>query len=1096
MNTPAISIIIPVYNAQRYLKKCIESVRQQNIDNIEIICVDDGSSDNSLSILREYEKLDKRIHVFTQKNSFAGVARNHGMQEAHGEYYAFLDADDYFKKDSLNKLYNLAKKYNLDFIKTCSYLLDSKTHEIVSDSYYSMENLKDDILNKVLSCKDYAKLLHSVPDSPWSGFYKAEFIKKYNIKFNTLRCANDHSFFIKCVCNARKCMLTDIYLTYYRVNQKNSLISIRSRNFECQIESYNLSSKFILESNFSHEDKMELLKRELNSLFRWYHRIQLDKLSLKKNQKIMQDFVSNYDMTYVGFNYLNHFEFSHDFWGLYFAIDNGIPEISVIVPVYNDEQYVGKCIESIIEQTISNIEIIVINDGSTDKSLAVIRNYAQQDKRIFIINKSNNGAFSARRDGLLNSHGKYVMFVDADDELEPEACRVALNLVMSYRADILQFSTGINNHTGNKLATKWLEQMQDASSAQYTGENILNEIFVKRNITTSLWGKIYLGMLARSAAYHMPNLESSVGEDIVQQFFLSALAQNYKIAKTEPLYWYNYGIGISNIKVMGINKFIQYCQMEKLMHDTKRYISEPDLRNKYEVILYGISKRMCEDCCRIYKNRILNADSLKALYILCMYWGEEAVFRDAFQSVLGINITGKELTKEIKQLVFLSKIASFSTQEELIRIISALKENFKYLNILNDGIFRNNADSPKVSVIIPVYNTEKYLEQCISSIQKQSLKEIEIICVNDGSTDNSLSILNRMASNDERIRIVNKMNGGQSSARNAGVCVSHGSYIYFMDSDDCLDENALFMLYEESEKNKLDIIYFDADSFCDSKEDKCDDMITSKVEWYNKYYKRIKDYSIVRTGENMFEDFHRNNEYRVSPCLQLIYRPFYLLNELNFLEGIIHEDNLFTLRSMLLANRVKHINTILYHRRIRPNSTMTQKESAKNVNGYFNVFLETLKFLERHKISSSCVKYIVKEMETVEVSNIKRIYRNISSQEQLSYLNGLSPINAMLFKQLMFGIEPKVITRNSSNQENLKYQVNMEKVEISYRGINNQISQMDKRLESIEKMLKTPYGIRKMHGCILCYKQHGLLYTLKRFIEHCGIDMGTGDFKK
>lgn len=1096
MNLPMISVIIPVYNAQKHLKKCIESVRQQSIENIEIICVDDGSTDNSLSILREYEKLDRRIHVFTQKNSFAGVARNHGMKKAHGEYYAFLDADDYFKKDSLLKLYELAKKYDLDFIKTCSHLLDEKTHEIISDSYYSMGNLEDGILNRVLSCKNYAKVLHSVPDSPWSGFYKAAFIKKYNIEFNTLRCANDHSFFVKCICNAERCMLTDIYLTYYRVNQKHSLISIRSRNFECQIESYKISAKSIIESNFSNEDKVELLKRELNSFFRWYHRIQSDEASLKKNLEIMQEFVSQYDMTYIGFNYLNHFEFSNDFWRLYFALDKKIPEISVIVPVYNDEQYVGKCIESIMNQTISNIEIIIINDGSIDASLAIIQNYAQQDKRISIINKSNHGAFSARRDGLLNSHGKYVMFVDADDELDPDACKVALNLAMSYKADILQFTTGVINHTGNKLATRWLEQILDAPTALYEGKTILNGLFIQRNITTSLLGKIYLGMLARSAAYHMPDIRSSIGEDIIQQFFLSVLAQKYKIVKTEPLYWYHYGIGVSNIEIMGIDKFIQYCQMVGLVSCVEKFIAEFDCQGKYESVSYGISKRLCEDCCRIYKNRILPADSLKALYILCAYWGGEAVFAGAFREILGINITGKKLTQEIKQLGFMLSISAFPNKEEIAEFILSKTGNFKYLNVLNDYVFRKKANGPKVSIIIPVYNTEKYLEQCISSIQNQTLKEIEIICVNDGSTDNSLAILKRIASSDERVRVINKMNGGQSSARNMGVDVSRGSYIYFMDSDDCLGENALYMLYEESEKDELDIIYFDADSFYDDNDGKCSDEIKKKAEWYNKYYKRIEGYSSVRTGEKMFADLQKNNDYRVSPCLQLIYRPFYLLNELNFLEGIIHEDNLFTLRSMLLAVRVKHVNEVLYHRRVRPNSTMTQKESAKNVNGYFIVFLETLKFLENHKISNSCIKYVIKEIETIQVSNIRRIFGNLSPEEQLSYLNCLSPINAMLFRQLKFGIEPKIVIRNSADHENLKSQVNLEKIESAYSNINNRIAQMDNRLGIIEEMEKTPYGIRKMHGFVLCYKQHGLLYTLKRVIEHCGIDMGTGDFKK
>ena len=97
--TPKVSVIIPVYNVEDYLRQCLDSVINQTLKDIEIICVDDGSTDKSLEILHEYEKKDSRITVLTQKNQYAGVARNVGMSVATGKYFVFLDSDDFFEPE-------------------------------------------------------------------------------------------------------------------------------------------------------------------------------------------------------------------------------------------------------------------------------------------------------------------------------------------------------------------------------------------------------------------------------------------------------------------------------------------------------------------------------------------------------------------------------------------------------------------------------------------------------------------------------------------------------------------------------------------------------------------------------------------------------------------------------------------------------------------------------------------------------------------------------------------------------------------------------------------------------------------------------------
>ncbi len=115
---------------------------------------------------------------------------------------------------------------------------------------------------------------------------------------------------------------------------------------------------------------------------------------------------------------------------------------------------------------------------------------------------------------------------------------------------------------------------------------------------------------------------------------------------------------------------------------------------------------------------------------------------------------------------------------------------------------------PKVSIIIPVYNVEKYLKECLNSVVNQTLKEIEIICVDDGSTDNSLSILEEYAKKDNRINLLKQENSGAGAARNKGLDSARGEYIYFLDSDDFLELNAIEILYNQIAKNQADICFF------------------------------------------------------------------------------------------------------------------------------------------------------------------------------------------------------------------------------------------------------------------------------------------------
>jgi len=215
----------------------------------------------------------------------------------------------------------------------------------------------------------------------------------------------------------------------------------------------------------------------------------------------------------------------------------------------------------------------------------------------------------------------------------------------------------------------------------------------------------------------------------------------------------------------------------------------------------------------------------------------------------------------------------------------------------------------EISVIIPIYNQEKYLSECLDNIINQSFRDIEIICINDGSTDNSLEILEDYALKEERIRIITQENQGLAATRNRGIEIANGKYVYFIDSDDYLESTALEKLHDLSEKLNPDFIMFKLNNFDEgSGEPIIDDYYTMP---------HLKE----RVGDNLF-----NYDDVSDLALKLAVNVpgnFYnreFINDLRFPEGLLFEDNVFFTNALFKATKIYFYDEFLYHRRVRENS--------------------------------------------------------------------------------------------------------------------------------------------------------------------------------
>lgn len=241
-----------------------------------------------------------------------------------------------------------------------------------------------------------------------------------------------------------------------------------------------------------------------------------------------------------------------------------------------------------------------------------------------------------------------------------------------------------------------------------------------------------------------------------------------------------------------------------------------------------------------------------------------------------------------------------------------------------------------LSIIIPAYNVEKYISECIDSISKQSRNLTEIIVVDDGSVDNTSKILNGHKKNGDIDHIIYQKNGGQSLARNVGVKHSQGQYLLFLDADDKLKENSLAQIISTLKSNSLDIVFFDAEEFYDD----CL-PISGKI---NTYQRPSHIYSTIVDGGEFFRQSIFSHKYNVSPCMYAFKKS--IGEEVDFPVGITSEDNVFTTKILLnsKSKRVMALKDTFYIRRLRDNSEVTKPKTLFNYFSYLGVYNELLNF--------------------------------------------------------------------------------------------------------------------------------------------------------
>lgn len=878
---PKLSIIIPVYNAAAYLPQTLESILNQSLKDIELICVDDGSADNSLQILKEYAAKDSRIQVLQQQNLHAGVARNAGLAVATGEYVHFLDADDYVLDYAYEALYNKVIKYDLDVVKFASVAYDVTRETAVDLPSFTLSRLEAGYFNIPLTLEEGSPI-YRVNVAPWNGIYRRSFLMEKNIRFNDLFCVNDRSFFNQVITNAGRIMLSRDRLVVHRVGLSDSLVGVRAQHFDCHFRSIELVEAQLLRDEIPFEIADRIMRKEFTDLFTWCLDFCGKDSDLSSEiLKATKQFVHNYSGHYRAMLLAQYHEAMK-------ALDAPIrekqlpeavsvfheackaPKVSVVVPTFNVEDYLNEALYSLTIQTLEDIEFVCINDGSTDNSMVIMKEYANLDKRFRILDGPNGGYGKGMNRGINAAKGEYIGILEPDDfvpsnmfqRLYEIASKNDLDFV---KADFYRFMVNEDGTIKKKL-NRLTSDKSYYNRLVNPSEDINTFTFIMNT-----WSGIYkLDFLNRWNIRHNETPGASYQDN---GFWFQTFCRATRAWFVDRPFYMNRR---DNPNSSMFNRKKLYCVTDEYRYLWNWMSKEPELVGKFAPIFYA---KKFSNFMVTYR-RLAPEYQQEYLHHIC----------DEFRPVMEAGLLDKTLLGK-------------TYWKQIHEILADPDAYYKRI---------------QVSVIMPVYNAEAYLRQTLNSLLVRNELQFEVICVDDGSTDNSLAILREYEANDPRVIVLTQKNAGAGAARNNGLKIARGEYLSFLDADDFFEPDMLRLAYDRAHTLETDITVFRCDQYFESTRT----FTEAKYTINEDLLPENEPFSGQDISYNIFKAF-------VGWAWDKLFRAdFVRENHLLFQEQRTSNDMLFVFSAIVKAQRISTMNAILAHHRRDSGSLSVTREKS------------------------------------------------------------------------------------------------------------------------------------------------------------------------
>ena len=451
-----ISIVIPVYNAEKYLGGCLNSIQNQTYKNFEVILVNDGSIDHSETICKEFVEVDTRFRYFLKVNGGASSARNFGLDHVTGGFITFIDADDWVDENHLEVLINNIKENNSDMAVSSIKKFDN----VSSFEFRVYSNQEKYLLNYNKLNRDeflviLPKLIHASNSYKIavSKLFKKELVK--DIRFDeSIVYGEDLDFFFKIYNNINSISYVDEVTYVYRLHDEST------------------SSKF----------NQQYAEQELLIYKKMYEKIEelgLSTIHYYTTIRDLLEFRKDYLENRVLFNkYLDFLETKEK------SVTYPEDLISIIVPIYNVSPYLQLCLESIEKQTYPHFEVLLINDGSRDNSKDICQEFIHKDKRFRYFEQENLGISAARNTGILNSNGEFITFIEGDDFVDPNYLEELYHTALKNDSEIVVASYKEFNENDNNYYIHVFDDKEE--------HFIQNELIQKREIEfETSWGILF-----------------------------------------------------------------------------------------------------------------------------------------------------------------------------------------------------------------------------------------------------------------------------------------------------------------------------------------------------------------------------------------------------------------------------------------------------------------------------------------------------------------------------------------------------------------------------------------------------------------------------
>ena len=645
------------------------------------------------------------------------------------------------------------------------------------------------------------------------------------------------------------------------------------------------------------------------------------------------------------------------------------PAVSVIIPMYKVEDYLAECLNSVVGQTLDNIEIICVNDGSPDRSGEIAAQYAEKYANIKVITKENGGQSRARNMALDIAQGRYVYFLDSDDYLDLQTLEDLYNKAEAEQLDIVYFNTvsffeneEIKNCNQNYLS--YYDRKGD-----YSGVHTGQTMFAMMRKNREFFGSPCLEMFKRSLIEEngLRFYNDIIHEDNLFTFQATMLAQ--RVGYIDKAYYHRRVHGESTMttgkSMRNVEGYIvAYAEMIAFLHN--RQVEEGAALQISEYLYHGIFRNASNILRSLdlpEEEANLTKGDYTAMHFLDLIKRNGLIERDRDRlkeenAALKKKITVIEknmqaaaahslknavtyIPRKIKGgincmreygFAYTVRRAFWKLGNKLRRVDEKLSR-FKLYGLLswiprmgfrgvravvNHGpvypfrviyvklLQQFGGKNPLVSVIMPVYNVEPYIEQGLDTLLRQTMRHIEIICVDDGSTDRSLEILNRYAAQDSRVRVFTQKNKYAGAARNLGLANAKGEYVIFLDSDDFFARSLTMDAYYSAKVNKSDVVLFGAKHYNNA---------TGK---YKEAKWLLNAFLAPKKQPFSYRDCPENLYRITTPCpwTKMFRREFVQKAGLQFQHLQNSNDLFFTYAALAMAERITVVDKALVYYRV------------------------------------------------------------------------------------------------------------------------------------------------------------------------------------